>query len=66
MDEEALSAADPAVGLAAVAALHRLADRMEAIHVDNARRLGWSWADIATVLGVSRQAAHQKHQRREG
>ncbi|MFN8173193.1 MAG: helix-turn-helix domain-containing protein [Candidatus Nanopelagicales bacterium] len=66
MDEDALTAADPAVGLAAVAALHRLADRLEAVHVDNARRLGWSWAEIAAVLGVSKQAVHQKHQRREG
>lgn len=66
MDEDDLTTADPAVGLAAVAALHRLADRLELIHVANARQLGWSWAEIAAVLGVSKQAAHQKHQRREG
>ena len=26
-----------------------------------AREQGWSWQDIAGVLGVSRQAVHQKH-----
>jgi hypothetical protein len=58
---ERLAASDPSVGLRAVAALHRLSDRMEAIQVANARRRGWSWADIASELGVSRQAVHQKH-----
>jgi len=29
--------------------------------VDNARRLGWSWPDIATRPGVTRQTAHRKH-----
>lgn len=61
MDENELSAKDPATGLRAVAALHRLADRMEAIQVANARQQGWSWAQIAAVLGVSKQAVHQKH-----
>lgn len=56
-----LAASDPAVGLRAVAALRRLSDRMESIQVVNARRLGWSWAEIAAELGVSRQAVHQKH-----
>jgi len=65
MDETDLTATDPAVGLAAVAALHRLAERLENLHVDNARREGWSWAEIAAVLGVTKQAVHQKHQRRE-
>lgn len=55
---------DPAVGLAAVAALRRLLERLEAIQVDKARRQGWSWQRIADVLGVSRQAVHQKHARR--
>ena len=58
---ERLAASDPAVGLRAVAALRRLSDRMESIQVGNARRLGWSWAEIAAELGVSRQAVHQKH-----
>jgi len=29
--------------------------------VANARQHGWSWQDIAEVLGVSKQAVHQKY-----
>jgi len=32
--------------------------------VDNAREHGWSWQEIAEILGVSRQAVHKKHARR--
>jgi predicted DNA-binding protein YlxM (UPF0122 family) len=32
--------------------------------VRRARELGWSWQEIAEVLGVSRQAVHKKHGRR--
>jgi DNA-binding XRE family transcriptional regulator len=53
--------ADPRTGLRAVRALRRLADRLEAIQVRNARRQGWSWQEIAQSLGVTRQAVHQKH-----
>lgn len=52
---------DPVVGLRAVAALRRLVERLEVLQVDNARRLGWSWADVAASLGVSKQAVHRKH-----
>jgi hypothetical protein len=52
---------DPATGLRAVASLRRLAEQLESLHVDRARDLGWSWAQIAVELGVSRQAVHQKH-----
>ena len=52
---------DPATGLTGIAALHRLAETLEALQVDNARRHGWSWAEIAELLGVSKQAVHQKH-----
>jgi hypothetical protein len=52
---------DPRAGLRAVAELRRLLERLEALQVDNARTRGWSWQDIAEVLGVSRQAAHKKH-----
>lgn len=55
---------DPAVGLRAVAALRRLLEQLEALQVDRARTLGWSWADIAEGLGVSKQAVHKKHARR--
>jgi DNA-directed RNA polymerase specialized sigma24 family protein len=52
---------DPAVGLRAVVALHRLADALETLQVDNARAKGWSWQEIADALGVSKQAVHKKH-----
>jgi cytolysin (calcineurin-like family phosphatase) len=52
---------DPATGLRGVAALRRLVERLETLQVDRARGLGWSWAQIAVELGVSKQAVHQKH-----
>lgn len=52
---------DPAVGLRAVAALRRLVEQLEDLQVQNARDLGWSWADIAAAVGVSKQAVHKKH-----
>lgn len=57
----AAGSADPKVGLRAVVALRRLADVLEALQVENARRQGWSWQDIADALGVSKQAVHKKH-----
>ncbi len=66
---QAASSADPAEGLVAVRALRELADRLEALQVGNARALGWSWQDIAAIIGVSRQAVHHKYshsQRRFG
>jgi hypothetical protein len=52
---------DPADSLAAVAALRRLADRLEDAAVEQAMRAGWSWPDVAEALGVTRQAVHKKH-----
>lgn len=52
---------DPAIGLRAVASLRHLTEQLESLQVDRARDLGWSWAQIATELGVSKQAVHQKH-----
>jgi hypothetical protein len=52
---------NPAVGLRAVASLRRLVEQLESLQVDRARQLGWSWSQIASELGVSKQAAHQKH-----
>ena len=56
---------DPAEALAAVVALRRLADQLEALQVENARRRGWSWQEIASALEVSKQAVHKKHAGRE-
>jgi DNA-directed RNA polymerase specialized sigma24 family protein len=52
---------DPRTGLRAVRALRRLLEQLEASQVASARAQGWSWQEIADVLGVSRQAAHKKH-----
>jgi hypothetical protein len=52
---------DPEVGLRAVASLRLLVEQLESLQVDRARQLGWSWSQIANELGVSKQAAHQKH-----
>ena len=58
---DATSSRDPAVGLAAVAALRALLESLERLQVDNARERGWNWQQIADGLGVSRQAVHKKH-----
>ena len=52
---------DPREGLEAVVALRRTLEALEAAQVENAFVVGWSWARIAEVLGVSKQAAHKKH-----
>lgn len=54
----------PADGLAAVVALRRLADQLEAAEVERAIRQGWSWSRIAEALGVTRQAVHKKFAKR--
>lgn len=61
---EAAADPDPATGLAAVAALRGLVEVLEELQVDNARAGGWSWRDIARVLGLTKQAVHYKHARR--
>jgi DNA-directed RNA polymerase specialized sigma24 family protein len=53
--------ADPDTGLAAAAALRRLAERLEAAQVAHARRLGWSWQEIAARLGITKQTVHRKY-----
>lgn len=52
---------DPGVGLRAALALRRLAETLERLQVENARRKGWSWQDIAGALEVSKQAVHKKY-----
>jgi hypothetical protein len=61
---ERATSADPATGLDFVRALRGLQERLEAIHVANARELGWSWQAIAAALGTTRQGVHQKYNRR--
>ncbi|MGH9291346.1 MAG: helix-turn-helix domain-containing protein [Acidimicrobiales bacterium] len=56
-----LSSDDPAVGLRASLALHRLAERVEAHHVAAARAKGWSWQQIGDALGITRQSVHTKY-----
>jgi DNA-directed RNA polymerase specialized sigma24 family protein len=58
---EAASGQDPASGLRAARALRELAERLEALQVQNARGHGWSWQEIAVFLGVSKQAVHKKY-----
>jgi len=54
---------DPDGAMAAAVALRKLADRLESEAVDAALDRGWTWAEIAQALGVTRQAAHKKHAR---
>jgi hypothetical protein len=56
-----LSSDDPAIGLRASLALHRLAERVESGHVMAAREKGWSWQQIGDALGVTRQSVHTKY-----
>ncbi|KQV78202.1 hypothetical protein [Rhizobacter sp. Root1221] len=61
MDLKSLpSANDPADALAAVVALRLMADKLEQRAVEKALAQGWSWAQIALALGVSKQAAHKR------
>jgi hypothetical protein len=66
MDERALAVAqtasdNPEIGLRGVASLRALLEAVEELQVRRARELGWSWQRIATLLGVSKQAVHQRY-----
>jgi DNA-binding NarL/FixJ family response regulator len=63
---EGAASNDPDVGLRAVAALRALTERLEILQVENARKLGWSWQDIAERLGVTKQTVHRKYRQRIG
>jgi DNA-binding NarL/FixJ family response regulator len=63
---EGAASNDPDVGLRAVAALRALTERLEILQVENARKLGWSWQEIAERLGVTKQTVHRKHGKRAG
>ena len=55
------SSRDPTVGLRAVASLRVLVEQLQDLQVQNARDRGWSWQQIASSLGVSKQAVHKKY-----
>ena len=57
----AASSKDPSVGLTAVRSLRVLVERLEGLQVENARGQGWTWEQIAQLLGVTRQAVHKKY-----
>jgi len=63
---QSAASTDPDVGLRAVASLRALTERLEIVQVQNARKLGWSWQDIAGRLGVTKQTVHRKHGKRIG
>ncbi len=65
MDTATSTPPSPADALAAVAALRRLADRVEDDAVARALAEGWTWSQIAEAIGVTRQAVHKKHARRQ-
>ena len=58
---EAIGSEDPAQGLRAALALHRIAERVEAHQVALARGQGWSWQQIGDALGITRQSVHAKY-----
>lgn len=58
---QAIGSEDPAKGLRAALALHRIAERLEAHQVAVARRQGWSWQQIGDALGITRQSVHAKY-----
>jgi predicted transcriptional regulator len=60
------SSEDPQVGLTAVASLRALVEAVEELQVRRAREHGWSWQQIAALLGVSKQAVHQKYGKDRG
>ena len=60
----AADTSDPLTGLRAVASLRRLTHMLELQQVEEALRAGHGWPEIATALGVTRQAVHKKYARR--
>ncbi len=56
-----LDSNDPRTGLRAVAALRRLIDRIEELHVRQARAQGLTWLEIGQELGVTKQAMHKRY-----
>ena len=49
--------------LAAIAEAKRAVARREEVAVRKARHTGLSWAEIGTLLGVTRQTIHRKYRK---
>src|ERR671918_443401 len=54
----AVDSTDPTVGLAAVASLRALVERLEALHVTNARERGWSWQEVVLAQEEAGRLRH--------
>lgn len=52
---------NPISELVAVAAAKRELSRREVLAVRRARHAGLGWAEIGTLLGVTKQTAHRKY-----
>ena len=51
----------PKDAFAAIASMRRLADKLERNTVKEAILQGWTWAQIAEALNITKQAAHKRH-----
>lgn len=60
----AVNEAEPLAGLAATVKLRAEVERAEAVLVRRARVTGATWAQIASALGVSKQAVNKKYSSR--
>lgn len=52
---------DVVAALHALVELRRQTERREAVLVRRARARGLTWAEIATLLGVTKQAVHKRY-----
>jgi hypothetical protein len=59
--QTAVASKDAEQALRAVTQLRRDLDVLERVHVRRAVTAGRSWSQIASALGVSKQAAHRRH-----
>ncbi|GAB3463765.1 sigma factor-like helix-turn-helix DNA-binding protein [Streptomonospora sediminis] len=51
----------PLLALRAIVEVRQEAERLEAIQVRRARIQGFTWSEIAVILGISKQAVHKKY-----
>ncbi|MUL43356.1 hypothetical protein FZ103_19655 [Streptomonospora sp. PA3] len=51
----------PLAALRATVELRQEVERLEAIQVRRARMQGYTWSEIAVILGISKQAVHKKY-----